>query len=69
MRAADGAPRYFIAVIQDIAESKRAAAALKESEQQFRQLAHYDSLTRVPSRALFYDRLTRSRSPATSARR
>jgi diguanylate cyclase (GGDEF)-like protein/PAS domain S-box-containing protein len=58
VRASDGSPRYFIAVIQDISESKRAAAALKESEEQFRQLAHYDSLTLLPNRALFYDRLS-----------
>ena len=57
VRASDGSPRYFMAVIQDISESKRAAAALKESEAQFRQLAHYDSLTNLPNRALFYDRL------------
>jgi diguanylate cyclase (GGDEF)-like protein/PAS domain S-box-containing protein len=57
VRGSDGTPRYYIAVIQDISESKRAAAALKESEEQFRQLAHYDSLTRLPNRALFYDRL------------
>jgi diguanylate cyclase (GGDEF)-like protein/PAS domain S-box-containing protein len=57
VRAADGSPRYFIAVIQDISENKRAAAALKESEEQFRRLAHYDSLTRLPNRSLFYDRL------------
>ncbi|MDB5867666.1 MAG: response regulator receiver modulated diguanylate cyclase/phosphodiesterase, partial [Betaproteobacteria bacterium] len=30
---------------------------LKESEEQFRRLAHYDSLTRLPNRSLFYDRL------------
>ena len=57
VRGGDGSPRYFIAVIQDISETKRAAAALKESEEQFRRLAHYDSLTRLPNRALFYDRL------------
>jgi diguanylate cyclase (GGDEF)-like protein/PAS domain S-box-containing protein len=57
VRAADDSPRYFIAVIQDISENKRAAAALKESEEQFRRLAHYDSLTRLPNRSLFYDRL------------
>ncbi|HUP95214.1 MAG TPA: EAL domain-containing protein [Burkholderiales bacterium] len=57
VRASDGAPRYFIAVIQDISEARHAAAALKESEEQFRQLAHYDILTQLPNRALFYDRL------------
>ncbi|MEN3355029.1 MAG: hypothetical protein V7640_3187, partial [Betaproteobacteria bacterium] len=60
VRASDGSPRYFMAVIQDISESRKAAAALKESEEQFRQLAHYDSLTKLPNRALFYDRLAQS---------
>jgi diguanylate cyclase (GGDEF)-like protein/PAS domain S-box-containing protein len=57
VRAADGTPRYFIAVIQDISEAKRAATLLKESEEQYRRLAHYDALTRLPNRSLFYDRL------------
>ena len=39
IRSKDGAPRYFLSVIQDISETRRAAAALKESEEQFRQLA------------------------------
>ncbi|MGZ5223651.1 MAG: PAS domain S-box protein [Burkholderiales bacterium] len=64
VRASDGSPRHFMAVIQDISESKRAAAALKESEEQFRQLAHYDILTRLPNRALFYDRLAHSLAAA-----
>ena len=50
VRASDGLPRYFIAVIQDISENKKAAAALQE-------LAHFDILTKLPNRALFYDRL------------
>jgi diguanylate cyclase (GGDEF)-like protein/PAS domain S-box-containing protein len=57
VRGASGEPRYFVSVIQDISEAKRAAAALRESEEQFRQLAHYDTLTNLPNRALFYDRL------------
>jgi diguanylate cyclase (GGDEF)-like protein/PAS domain S-box-containing protein len=60
VRASDGAAPYFIAVIQDISESKRASEALKESEEQFRKLAHYDILTTLPNRALFYDRLGHS---------
>jgi diguanylate cyclase (GGDEF)-like protein len=57
VRGAGGEPRYFVSVIQDISEAKRAAAALRESEERFRQLAHYDTLTNLPNRALFYDRL------------
>jgi diguanylate cyclase (GGDEF)-like protein/PAS domain S-box-containing protein len=64
VRAADGSPRYFIAVIQDISDSKRAAEALKQSEEQFRVLAHYDILTALPNRALFYDRLTQALAQA-----
>jgi diguanylate cyclase (GGDEF)-like protein len=44
-------------VLQDISESKRAAEALKVSEEQYRHLAQYDSLTGLPNRALLYDRL------------
>ena len=57
VRAEDGAPRYFVSAVQDISEAKRAAAALRESEERFRHLAHYDVLTNLPNRALFYDRL------------
>ncbi|HEY3644664.1 MAG TPA: EAL domain-containing protein [Gammaproteobacteria bacterium] len=46
----DGAPIYFDGVISDITERKRAEA-------QVYQLAHYDSLTGLPNRALLRDRL------------
>src|SRR2546429_9193654 len=36
---------------------KQAEAALRESEERFRQLAHHDALTSLPNRALFYDRM------------
>jgi PAS domain S-box-containing protein len=35
----DGQPKHFIAVVQDITEHKQAEAALKESEQRFRNMA------------------------------
>lgn len=54
---ASGAPSYFATVVQDISEAKRAAAALRESEERFRHLAHYDVVTSLPNRALFHDRL------------
>ena len=57
VRSSDGSPRYFIAVLQDISESKRAAEALKVSEEEYRRLAQYDILTGLPNRALLYDRL------------
>jgi diguanylate cyclase (GGDEF)-like protein len=57
VRASDGSPRYFIAVIQDVSESRRAAEALRESEEEFRRLAQYDALTNLPNRGLFHDRL------------
>jgi diguanylate cyclase (GGDEF)-like protein/PAS domain S-box-containing protein len=46
----DGNPLYFDGVISDITERKRAEA-------QVYQLAHYDSLTGLPNRALLRDRL------------
>ena len=64
VRARDASPRYYIAVMQDITESKRAAEALKRSEEEFRRLAQYDILTGLPNRALFYDRLNRAMSQA-----
>jgi len=39
IRDNSGEPKYFISVIQDISERKRAESALQESEEQFRQLA------------------------------
>jgi diguanylate cyclase (GGDEF)-like protein/PAS domain S-box-containing protein len=39
VRDADGRPTHVISVIQDISERKRVEAALRESEEQFRQLA------------------------------
>ncbi len=42
----------------------RAEAALRESEEQLKQLAHYDVLTRLPNRALFYDRMKQALAQA-----
>ncbi len=48
-----GGERYFTAILRDITQRK-------EAEERIRHLAHYDSLTDLPSRALFYDRLTQA---------
>ena len=52
-----GNPIYFDGVISDITERKRAEA-------QVYQLAHYDSLTGLPNRALLRDRLSQAMSDA-----
>jgi diguanylate cyclase (GGDEF)-like protein/PAS domain S-box-containing protein len=49
-RGQDGKPRHFITVTEDISERKRA-------EERLTHLAHYDVLTGLPNRTLFYDRL------------
>lgn len=64
----DGEPQYFVSVLQDISEAKRAALALRESEERFRRLAHYDLLTDLPSRALFQDRLKQTLAHAARNR-
>ena len=48
-----GRPSYFIRVIEDISERK-------EAEEKLLHLAHYDTLTDLPNRALCYDRLSQS---------
>ncbi len=49
-RGQNGEPRHFITVAEDISERKRA-------EERLTQLAHFDVLTGLPNRMLFYDRL------------
>jgi diguanylate cyclase (GGDEF)-like protein/PAS domain S-box-containing protein len=53
VKDAEGKPLYFDGVISDITERKRAEA-------QVYQLAHYDSLTGLPNRALLRDRLVQA---------
>ena len=48
-----GGQRYFVGIVRDITERKQA-------EQKITHLAHYDSLTDLPNRALFQDRLSSS---------
>ncbi|HET8608317.1 MAG TPA: diguanylate cyclase [Burkholderiales bacterium] len=68
VRTEDGVPRYFLSVVQDISEEKRAAAALRKSEERFRHLAHHDLLTGLPNRALFQDRLQQALAHAARNR-
>jgi diguanylate cyclase (GGDEF)-like protein/PAS domain S-box-containing protein len=56
-RGAAGEPQYEITFFDDITARKQAEVALRESEERFRQLAHHDTLTNLPNRALFYDRM------------
>jgi diguanylate cyclase (GGDEF)-like protein/PAS domain S-box-containing protein len=48
-----GRPRYFVSQVQDITERKRMEARLEHQ-------ALYDSLTGLPNRAVFYDRLAQA---------
>jgi diguanylate cyclase (GGDEF)-like protein/PAS domain S-box-containing protein len=50
VRAADGAPEYFVNMVECITERKRLQGNLEH-------LARHDSLTQLPNRTLFYSRL------------
>ncbi len=53
VRDATGQPKYFIRVIEDI-------SARKDAEEKLLHLAHFDTLTDLPNRAMFHDRLTQA---------
>lgn len=53
VRDANRKPLYFIRVIEDI-------SARKEAEEKLLHLANFDSLTNLPNRAMFHDRLTQA---------
>ena len=50
--------------IGQFVQRKQAEAALRASEEQLRQLAHYDNLTGLPNRVLYLDRLHQALSQA-----
>lgn len=53
VRSDDGTPRYYVGVSSDISQ-------LKETEERLNRLAYYDTLTSLPNRALFRERLDRA---------
>jgi diguanylate cyclase (GGDEF)-like protein/PAS domain S-box-containing protein len=57
-----GNTHFFTAVLRDISEQKLA-------QKRIEQLAHYDELTHLPNRSLFYDRLGQAISQAKRSRR
>lgn len=50
IRDADGRPQYLLAVVEDVTERRR-------SNERIAYLAHYDSLTDLPNRVLFREKL------------
>ncbi len=52
-----GQATHFICSGEDITDQRRAHQALLESETRFQYLAHHDTLTNLPNRLLFYDRM------------
>ena len=57
-----GELRHFVAVFSDL-------TAIKRSEQELTQLAHYDALTQLPNRLLFTDRTAQALVTARSSKR
>lgn len=58
----DGEIKHFVAVFSDI-------SAIKRSEHELLQLAHYDALTGLPNRLLFIDRTSQALASARSTKR
>ncbi|MCI3947735.1 EAL domain-containing protein [Pseudomonas syringae] len=62
IKGEDGQVRHFVAVFSDI-------TAIKRSEQELAQLAHYDALTDLPNRLLLTDRISQALTSARSSKR
>ena len=59
---ANGDPQFFVIVIDDVTEQKRSAERIAF-------MAHHDTLTALPNRATFNDRLARAFEEATESRK
>ncbi len=59
-----GQPQYAIGLVQDITKRKLAEDRLRQNEEYLKHLAHHDSLTQLPNRLLFHDRLQHAMSQA-----
>jgi diguanylate cyclase (GGDEF)-like protein/PAS domain S-box-containing protein len=59
-RDSEGRVIGIVGVNRDITEHKRMEEALRQNVERFENLAHYDVLTGLPNRVLFYDRLKQS---------
>jgi diguanylate cyclase (GGDEF)-like protein/PAS domain S-box-containing protein len=57
IRDKEGSPRYILNVVEDVTERR-------EAEEKIAHLAHYDSLTNLPNRVLFRERLERELTKA-----
>lgn len=62
IKGPDGRIQHFVAVFSDL-------SAIKRSEDERAQLAHYDALTGLPNRLLFTDRATEAVAAARAAKR
>lgn len=66
---ADGSLYAVIEVARDITERQHIEELLSENEKRLHHLAHHDSLTDLPNRLLFEDRLQQALSKARRSRR